>query len=309
MGVVNVTEVQDAHFGKCVKMENGEVELLVTIDFGPRIIHFSLCGHENIMYQDAAHNPLGETYPIYGGDICKLYGGHRLWISPEILPRCYHPDNEPVEYEETFEGVNFIAPIEKHSHIQKSMMISMNSTNNDIQILHKVTNCSLWELEIAPWAITMMAAGGVAVIPIAGPATGVLPNRRLALWDYTNPGDTRFTMGRDYAIIRQSQEIQEAFKIGLFNHSGFAAHFNKGQAFFKHFSVDDGLYTDFGCNFEIYTNENFMECESLGALQMLATGQSAIHTEIWQIFAENAMPQTEAEAAELIGKYVKDENY
>jgi hypothetical protein len=308
MGMINVSEVQDKHFGRCVKMENGRAELLVTLDFGPRIIHYALVGHENMMYQDATHKPLGEAFPVYGGDICKLYGGHRLWISPEILPRCYHPDNGPVEYEETPEGVNFTASIEKFSRVQKSMMISMSNTGSDVKILHKITNHSLWELEIAPWAITMLAAGGVAAIPVFGPATGVLPNRRLALWDYTNIADPRLTMGRDYVLIQQSQDARGAFKMGLFNHSGFGAYFNRGQAFFKYFDVIDGLFTDFGCNYEVYTNENFMESESLGPLQMLATGQSVLHTEIWQLFEEDSLPLTEAEAAEIIRKYVKDEN-
>ena len=308
MGAVNVTQVQDKHFGRCVKMENGGVELLVTLDFGPRIIHYGLCGHENMLYQDPTHRPLGEAFPVYGGDMCKLYGGHRLWISPEILPRCYHPDNAPVEYEATFEGVNFVAPVEKLSQVQKSMMISMSSTHNDIQILHRITNHSLWEVELAPWAITMLAAGGVAAVPIAGPATGVLPNRRLALWDYTNPADARLTMGREYVMIRQSPDVKEAFKMGLYNHQGFAAYFNKGQVFFKHFDVVDGLYTDFGCNFEVYANEHCLESETLGPLQMLEPGQWTLHSEVWQIFAEDKMPQAEAEAAEIIGKHITDEN-
>ena len=307
MGMINVTEVQTVDFGRCIRIENGKVELLVTLDFGPRIIHYALCGHENMLHQDPAHKPLGEAYHEYKGDICKLYGGHRLWLSPEILPRCYHPDNLPVEHRKTPEGVEFIAPIEEFSQVQKSMLISMDK-NNNIKIVHKITNHSLWELEIAPWAITMLAAGGVAAIPISGPATGVLPNRRLALWDYSNLADPRLTMGRNYAMIQQSPEASEPFKMGLFNHSGFAAYFNNGQAFFKHFEVSDGLFTDFGCNFEVYTNEHCLESETLGPLQVLLTGQSVLHTEVWKIFAEDAMPQTEAEAIEIIGKYVADEN-
>jgi len=308
MGKLTVTEVHEKNFGNCVKIENGEVEMLVTLDFGPRIIHYALCGHENMMYQDLAHSTLGEAYPAYRGDQIKLYGGHRLWLSPEILPRTYHPDNLPVEYRKTLEGIEFIAPIEEFSQVQKSMFISMNETNNDVQIMHKITNHSLWELEIAPWAITMMSPSGVAVVPIGGPATGVLPNRRIALWDYTNPADSRMKMGREFCLIQQSPSATEPFKIGMYNHSGYTAYFNNGQVFLKHFNAMDGLYTDFGCNFEVYTNEHCLESETLGPLQVLATGQSVLHTEIWQIYLEAKKPQTEAEAAELIRKYYTDEN-
>ena len=305
MGDVKFTQVQDKSFGRCMKMENGVVELLVTLDFGPRIIHMSLCGKENMMYQDVTHRTLGDKHDVYEGDHCKLYGGHRVWISPEILPRCYHPDNLPVEYCEIPGGMEFIAPIEKHAQIQKSISVVLGENSDKVEVTNKITSHSLWELEFAPWAITMMAAGGVAAIPIGGPGTGLLPNRRLALWDYTNPADSRLKMGREYALITQSTDAKEAFKIGLFNHSGFAVYFNKGQAFFKYFDVVDGLFTDFGCNFEVFTNENFLESETLGPLQMLATGQSVVHREVWQIFEETTVPQTEAEAAEIIRKYIK----
>lgn len=305
--MINITEVTDKQFGKFLKIENGKVELMVTLDFGPRIIYCSLCGHENMLYQDPEHKPLGEVYPEYGGDVHKLYGGHRLWTSPEILPRCYHPDNEPVVYEKTSEGVIFVAPIEKHSGLQKSIMVSMSDVESSIQIMHKITNRSLWELEVAPWAITMLAAGGIATIPISGLDTGVLPNRRIALWDYTNLADPRLKLGRDYILLSQMPDAKDAFKMGLFNHSGMAAYFNKGQVFIKYFDVIDGLFTDFGCNYEVYTNEHCLESETLGRLQMLAAGESVHHMEVWQLFKEDAMPKTEEDVKKIM-KRVKNEN-
>ena len=302
MEKIRITEVQDTNFGRCMKMENGVAELMVTLDFGPRIIHYALVGHENIMYQDLTHRPIGEAFPVFGGDVLRLYGGHRLWISPEILPRCYHPDNQPVECIEIPGGMEFIAPVEEVSLVQKSIAVVMGENSGDVEIMHKITNHGQWEIEIAPWAITQLAPGGVAVIPIAGPKTGVLPNRVLALWDYTNTNDERLTLGRDYAIIRQSQEVQEAFKIGLYNHLGFGAYFNRGQAFFKHFDVTEGEFPDFGCNFETYTNNNFLENETLGCLETIGHGESVLHKEIWKIFPEETIPQTEVDAAKIIGK-------
>lgn len=308
MGAIKITQVQDANFGRCMKMENGVVELLVTLDFGPRIIYCGLCGHDNILYQDPTHRALGQPFPVYEGDVCRLYGGHRLWISPEILPRCYHPDNLPVECVEIKDGLEFIAPIEKFSQIQKSMAIVLGKGSCGVEITHKVTNHGLWEVELAPWAITQLAPGGVTAIPLVGPDTVVLPNRRLAFWDYANPGDERLTLGREYAIICQCPEATEAFKMGLYNHSGFGAYFNRGQAFFKHFDVADGQFPDFGCNYEVYTNHNFLEAETLGPLTTIGHGENVSHKETWQIYPENEIPKTEAETIRIIRKYLDENN-
>jgi hypothetical protein len=56
---------------------------------------------------------------------------------------------------------------------------------------HSLTNQGLWPIETAPWAITQLKPGGVAILPQqVGPADpdGVQPNRTLALWPYTDIG-------------------------------------------------------------------------------------------------------------------------
>ena len=306
MEAIKFTEVQDVNFGRCMKMENSFVELLVTLDFGPRVIYYALCGHENTLYQDPTHRALGQPIDVYEGDICRLYGGHRLWISPEVLPRCYHPDNLPVECIEIPNGLEFIAPIEKFNQIQKSMAITLRKNSGEIEIIHKVINRGLWEIELAPWAITQLAPGGVAAIPIIGSNTGLLPNRRMTFWDYSNLGDERLTLGCEYAIICQSPEVKQAFKFGLYNHSGFGVYFNKGQAFYKHFDAIDGQYPDFGCNFELYVNGNFLENESLGRLATIGHGEYVTHKETWQLLPESEMPKTEADAAKIIRKHLNE---
>jgi len=35
----------------------------------------------------------------------RLYGGHRIWVASEELPRSYHPDNSPVELSYDSEGI------------------------------------------------------------------------------------------------------------------------------------------------------------------------------------------------------------
>ena len=51
--MVKFEEVTYKSFGRCISMSNGRVELLATLDFGPRIIRFSKIGGENVMLEDA----------------------------------------------------------------------------------------------------------------------------------------------------------------------------------------------------------------------------------------------------------------
>ena len=306
MEKIRIYESFDQDFGKCVVMENDHAKLWVTIDFGPRILHYSRAGMDNILYQDKSKKPLGEVFPEYEGDVLRLYGGHRLWISPEALPRCYHPDNKPVEYKETPGRMEFIAPVEKHTGLQKSLTISLSEDCSRVSIVHKITNHSLWPVQLAPWALTMMSAGGVAVIPSSGPPTGLLPNRLLALWDYTDLNDKRLAFGKKCIMAQQKPDVQHAVKLGLYSHSGYAAYFNRGQLFIKDFEVMDGHFPDFGCNYEMYTGPDFLESETLGPLTTLESGQSVLHNENWRIFAEDAMPEDEDAALEIIGKYAKN---
>lgn len=61
------------------KLSNGVVELVVTADVGPRILSYGFCGGENQFHE--VEQDLGKA----GGSEFRLYGGHRLWVSPEVL--------------------------------------------------------------------------------------------------------------------------------------------------------------------------------------------------------------------------------
>src|SRR5690606_1115610 len=68
------------------------MELICTLEVGPRVLLLELAGRGNVfkVYADQ----LG----LMGGEKWRIYGGHRLWHAPESQPRSYAPDNEPVEY-------------------------------------------------------------------------------------------------------------------------------------------------------------------------------------------------------------------
>jgi len=50
--------------------------------------------------------------------------------------------------------------------------------------------------------------------------------------------------------------------------------------------VANARYPDFGCNFEIFTNSEFLELETLSPIVQLASEESASHTETWALFRD-----------------------
>ncbi|MDR1641789.1 MAG: DUF4380 domain-containing protein [Clostridiales bacterium] len=290
MGKVNVTEVVSPVWGKCAKIENEQIELLVTLEFGPRVIHASRIGKENMMFEDLDRTPLGEKQDVFS-ETLKLCGGHRLWISPEILPRCYYPDSKPVEFEPTENGGIFTAPVEDYNFIQKSIQITLMEDEPSVSIAHTVKNCGAWDIYFAHWCITMLAPGGKEVIPVPVEKTGLLPNRVLTLWDYSDIGDPRVHWGNRYITLKQDSSMENAFKVGINSEAGWAAYFNRGQVFIKTFdTVPGGAYPDGGCSFETYTNGKMLECETLGEFVDLEPGDEATLYEHWDLYATDIVP-------------------
>jgi hypothetical protein len=307
-----ISEFQDATFGNLIKLTNGLIELMVTLDFGPRIIHFSRVGMDNIFYQDKEAKPLGDKFEVYGGDIVKLYGGHRLWASPELLPSCYYPDNFPVSCTKLSNGngIEVTAPVEKFTHVQKSITIELSEKSEFVSVSHRIENCGAWGIEIAPWSITMLAAGGKEVMPQSDRQTGFLHNRSFSFWDYSKMNDPRIYYGADFLTLTQDPSMTDAFKLGYNNEKGWAAYFNKDQLFIKSLQYDSNAnYPDNGCNFETYTCAFMLEMETLGALSIIKPNESIEHMEKWQLHKHITIPSNDdIEIGSMIKKYTETTN-
>ncbi len=308
--MITKKEIEYKNYGKCLEISNGLVRLVVTTEIGPRIINYSFVDGENVMFEDLERVFKSEKDALkeaYGNDSTwYIYGGHRLWTSPEAAPRCTYPDNEPVQVTLTEQGAILEAPVQKWNQYAYTFEISMAETGPDVTILHRVTNHAAWDVNLAVWPITVLAPGGTEVIPQNTKNTGLLGNRLIALWPYTKMTDPRVTWGDAYITLRQDATVSDNFKMGLDSEHAFAMYFNHGDLFLKRFdSVENGNYPDGGMNFETYDCKLFLEMESLGELQAIAPGASAEHTEYWSLYKET-LPACNDEALDaVVKKYVK----
>lgn len=285
MSVATIQEIRHDRWGRCVSLANDRVELLATLDFGPRVIRLSSPGGTNLFFEDTedALTNEGEAFALVGGDKWHIYGGHRLWTSPERLPRTTYPDNEPVEWAKAGDNGIVLRPAEERwNQVAKEIEIRLEASG-EATVTHRVTNKGAWPITFAPWALSVMSPGGRAVVPMSAPDTGLLPNRRFVLWPYNRLNDPRIVFTESAVVVNQG-EGPTPYKFGSDNVAGWAAYSNHGDTFIKRYTpVAGGAYPDFGVSFELYTNTHMLELETLGELQEVESGATVVHVETWKV--------------------------
>jgi hypothetical protein len=104
------------------------------------------------------------------------------------------------------------------------------------------------------------------------------------MWAYTNLADPRWTFTRKYMALRQDPNNHDAQKLGLFNADTWAVYLLNGEAFVKSAQANPAaMYPDFGCSFETFTNNEFLEMETLGPLAKVSPGHVAEQVEHWSL--------------------------
>lgn len=285
------TELKDyKKLGRALQLGNGRFEVTATLDVGPRLIRFALPGGPNILEDEA---PASEALE---GDTWRIYGGHRVWHSPEAFPRSYSPDNSPVEKAERLpDGLALLQGEEPWTHIRKSLEVRL--LPDRVRVTNTLTNCGAWPVELAVWSLTVGSKGGREVIPVTQRNTGLLPNRLVALWPDMPMTDRRVHWGKRYLVVDCDPAVKECFKLGVPNEHGWAAYFNHDQCFLLKFQHQRrARYPDFGSSWETFTADWGIELESLSPLQTLEPGRALAHAEEWFLFPDVPRPPVEEEA-------------
>jgi hypothetical protein len=280
---------------ECCLLENGTLKIVATSSVGPRILSFGFRDGENLFAElpdVVAQLPEGGVY--------HFYGGHRLWHAPEQLPRTYVPDDSPVDISERKDGFIVTQKTELQTSLQKSMEIHLTG-DSQVVITHSITNQGLWDVTCAPWAITQLKPGGTAILPQTQSDAGLLPNRSLALWSYTDMSNPNVKWGRNFIQIHAG--MSSPFKIGFPNPRGWLAYWRNGIVFVKRAKYDaQAEYYDFGCSSECYCNDQFLELETLAPISVIAPKASVSHVETWDLYKDMDLPSDEKEMLSLAGK-------
>ena len=274
-------------YGSCLRLSNGSIEAIVSVDVGPRVLFFGFVGGENIMnanrkeFPSVANAAMDSHY--YPGAVWENLGGHRLWFSPEKMPDTYYPDTNPVAYTLTTHGV-ILTPLPQHENgLAMEIELIMDEKAPTMEVLHRITNLADEPKDLALWALSVCEKGGLVILPMNDRDTGLLSNRHIAVWPYTDLGDPRLYFGNRYVTLQQDPSVNKPLKLGFDLEKGKLWYVLKNSVFEKSYTPNHphGRYPDGGVSAEIYTCPFFTEVESLSEQAVLASGATASHTERW----------------------------
>jgi hypothetical protein len=279
---------------ECVSLENGRLELLISQSVGPRILSLRLEGGGNLL----AELPDFVT-DCPGIGAFHFYGGHRLWYAPEIPSCTYLPDDSPVDFVAMEHGYRITQDIETQTGLQKSMEILLPDDGPRVSITHILHNKGSKPVTCAPWAITQLKVGGIAILPQTCEETGVLPNRSLVLWPYTNPSHPNVTWGQHYILVQANMDTP--FKVGFPNPRSWLAYWLNGTLFVKRAKYEaHSNYYDFGSSSECYCNDQFIELETLAPIGTIEPGTFVSHVETWELYQNVDCPHNIKEVQPLV---------
>src|SRR5216683_3172111 len=259
---VTIEKTSYAGWSNCYRVTNGEVELIVTTDVGPRVLRYGFVKGQNLFKE--FQEQLGKS----GETTWQARGGHRIWIAPEAVPETYALDNRPVKAAIKGSVLEVTEPVEPETGLEKTMIVRLAANGTNVEVEHCIRNTAAKARRFAPWALTMMAQGGTGIsgFPPRGTHPEILqPTNPLVMWAFTDFSDKRWQFTKKYLLLRQDPKNPSPQKTGLFNRDTVGAYLLGSTLFIKTAAAQDiRRQPDFGCSLETFTNEQFLELETLG---------------------------------------------
>jgi hypothetical protein len=291
---VRIEPISWGGWPNCRRISNGEIELIVTGDVGPRIMRCGFVAGQNFF--KVFEDQLGKS----GEPDWQFRGGHRVWLAPEDADLTYAPDNGPVEYEVSENALTATQQIEPKTGLRKQLVIRMAESGARVEVLHRMQNTLERTVEISAWALTMLAAGGTAVtgFPPRGSHADILaPTNPLVMWAFTNLKDPRWTFLEKYLVLRHDPANTDHTKLGHFNRDTWGAYFLGSEMFLKWYAADPALrYPDMGCSCELFASDQMLEIETLSPVTVLEPGAWVDHSERWSLHRGLTVPESADQA-------------
>jgi hypothetical protein len=266
-----------------------------------RIVRLSLAGDDrNLLFPS----------PDFGWDTphgrFQIFGGHRLWLAPQVTGRTDVPDDPHVMVKEVAGGVRLFAPADPFSCISRTIEIRMDPACPVVQLSHTLKNEGVWAAELAPWTVTQVPLGGVAILPLATAplgGNGSIPNRGVQFWPGVQLPQPRFEMCNRHFFYRV-EAMQGYFKLGCFSPAGWMGYAWNGLFFRKSFDAVYGpAYPDGGCNMEVFSHDQYGELEALGPIVKLEPGAVLNFQETWEVSRlEEVLGGLDEEIQEALGQ-------
>jgi hypothetical protein len=299
-----IQEISYGGWKRNLLLRGATTELVITLEIGPRIIRYGFHEGANVFVE------FPEQMGGSGEKEWMIRGGHRLWTAPEG-DHSYDPDNGPVSWRQLGENeVEIVQPPRPSFGFQKIMRVELGA-DGMVRVIHRLMNIGDRSLDLSPWVLSVMAPGGMTVIPQpaldlhptefpperAVKSVDFLPNRRMVFWPFTNLSDGRYAFSSHFLRMVYRPDLP-ATKLGLEQPAGWIAYQNGETIFAKHLPFDPAAtYPDRGSNLELFTNPRIFELESLAPAQAVAPGACSEHREHWVLHPSSTADLRDEEAA------------
>jgi hypothetical protein len=293
-----IEKVSYGGWPNCLRIYDADVELILTTDVGPRVIRYGFIGGQNLFKEFPSQ--LGGT----DEETWQPRGGHRIWIAPEIVADTYVPDNGPVRATMIEDGAELTQPVEPETGLEKTIAVQLSAGR--VTVTHRIRNAASKSRVFAPWALSMMAPGGVGITKFPPRGThpeDLPPTNPLIMWAFTDLSDPRWTFTKKYLVLRQDAGNASPQKLGLFNEHTVGGYLLGSELFVKRYEADPSkTYPDFGASYETFANDEFLELETLGPLEEVGPGVAVEHVERWSLHRDVAIREwTDAELDRVLG--------
>lgn len=270
---VNVSNITYKEYGKCLRVVNSVVEIIVTIEYGPRIIKYGYVDGKNHFAENIEKRvmtPYGDYY---------VMGGHRFCDEFCI------PDNKKIDYEITPNGVKLIQNAEKWTQVQKSIEIVFEGNSSRVKIIHRQTSLNAFNVDFYVCGITSMRKGGLAIIPLEKVTSSSSPNKSFIFWPNCNLKDPRIYFGEKFVIMKVNEDKEEEFKIGFNTDLNYALYYNENEMFVKYVArdIENKNYPNRGSVYETLISKDFLEIQTNSPIYNVGTNEIVEHIEVWEL--------------------------
>ena len=278
---IDIKEINYKKYGKCLSIKNNIVEIIITLEFGPRVVFWGYINGNNLLCEKDYNMNLNQQF------------GHYLWFSPRTTQKKYNDIISPVLYTILPDSINFTFTSEYNNKIELSMDVILATDVADVMIIHRAKNIAKETLSISLSAYTCLDDNGILILPQnTDIINNNIPNRCISLWSYSKINDNRVIYGDKYITIFHDTNLNDEFKIGINNKKGWACYYKNDLVFVKRYVHNQGArYPDFGCSMEAYCNSSDIVVNSISPFYITENNETLKHVENWSIFELPFKPQ------------------
>lgn len=266
--LLNVKEITTEEFGHCVQISTADIQIVVTIDYGPRIVSVSTPSEPNLVY--------------FGRD--KEYNrchGHKMSLVPDHAAGGFYCDNSPVMYSPLDDGVKFVQAISSPVPLEVSMDIIPEGDSKSLMVVHSVLNKSKEPVKLSIHTETPLMKDGFIFVPQSNIAESDRPSRILTLWNDSKWSDRRLYIGNQYVTVH-TENIPSKLKIGSNNTAGWCGYINGVHSFIKRYIHNrTALYPHCHCSTYATARKDYVSIQTESPFYRIEPAEIARLVENW----------------------------